>query len=186
MAGGTRAAGSEGVKEGRCWSPAATWGPPGSGLREWWSREVEIATRESGEAEEREREEERRERKRFWTRGKFQASCGGLRGKNGALVDGWDEGQVWDGRPRYYGLDAADPFSHAIHRCIWRTSFSVRWTDFQSSFPHGDYTPDGIPSPDGLITLVKQQHKFEKKALVTAVDCAIMVQDFIELIEYSY
>jgi hypothetical protein len=67
MAGGTRAgraAGSEGVKEGRCWSPAATWGPPGSGLREWWSREVEIATRESGEAEEREREEERRERER--------------------------------------------------------------------------------------------------------------------------
>lgn len=31
---------------------------------------------------------EERERERFWTRGKFQASCGGLRGKNGALVDG--------------------------------------------------------------------------------------------------
>ena len=32
------------------------------------------------------------ERERFWTRGKFQALCGGLRGKDGARVDGWDRG----------------------------------------------------------------------------------------------
>jgi len=43
--------------------------------------EVEIAR--GGEVEERER---------LWTRGKFQALCGGLRGKDGARVDGWDRG----------------------------------------------------------------------------------------------